>query len=128
VFAPVAAHLANGVPIALLGKTLPSVRALPWPRPARTDVGWIGQVAYVDQYGNLITNLGPAELGDEAWDVDVAGGHVADLSASYAEIDELGAILDSSGHLEIACRNESAARRLDVGVGAKVRCRRQTRI
>jgi S-adenosylmethionine hydrolase len=128
VFAPVAAHLARGVPLAALGRPLARVRALALPRPRRVGRGWRGQVIHVDRFGNLITNLGAAELGDVDWRVRVAAREIAGLSASYADMDAdmgaelagLGAIVDSSGYLEIALRDGSAAARLGATVGTRV--------
>jgi S-adenosylmethionine hydrolase len=57
----------------------------------------------------------------------VAGGAVCitGLSASYAEMQELGAILGSSGHLEIAVPNGSAAKLLEAEVGRSVSAARR---
>jgi S-adenosylmethionine hydrolase len=120
VFAPVAAHLARGVPLVALGRPLARVRALALPRPRRVREGWQGRVIHVDHFGNLITNLGAAELGEADWSVSVAGRHIAGLRASYAAMAELGAILGSSGYLEIALRDGSAAASLGATVGARV--------
>src|SRR5262249_29312752 len=79
VFAPVAAHLAGGVPLTKLGRPLARVRALALPRPRRAGQGWQGQVIHVDHFGNLITNLGAAELGEANWGVRVAGRDIAGL-------------------------------------------------
>lgn len=136
VFAPVAAHLAAGVPLSALGPGIDRVQALALPRPERTAHGWRGEVIYVDRFGNLITTLTARELGDADWQIVVEvppgrGSHrkvlarqaasIAGLSASYADMRELGAIRGSSGHLEIAAPNGSAAKLLGAGVDWSVR-------
>jgi S-adenosyl-L-methionine hydrolase (adenosine-forming) len=139
VFAPVAAHLATGVPLSALGSRLDRVQALALPRPERTAHGWRGEVIYIDRFGNLITSLTARDLGDGDWQFaveaspgrgahsGVAGGAVCitGLSASYAEMQELGAILGSSGHLEIAVPNGSAAKLLEAEVGRSVSAARR---
>ena len=141
VFAPVAAHLAAGVPLAALGPRVDRVQALARPRPTRTAQGWCGEVIYVDRFGNLITNLTASELGDADWEVRVASPpkaatsrhssdspiRIAGLSPSYAEMPRLGAILGSSSHLEIAAPNGNAATLLKAGVGCPVEAVRNSR-
>jgi len=123
VFAPVAAHLARGVALAALGTPITSVSALAIPGPEPLVDGWEGLVLHVDRFGNLVTNLPAALLGARDWRVEIAGQHVDGLSPSYAAMPPLGAILGSTGYLEIAAPNASAAARLGVGVGAPVTVR-----
>ena len=120
VFAPVAAHLVRGVPLAELGPAVDRVQALALPRPEPEGDGWRGNVVYVDRFGNLITNLRDGELGGTRWRVAVAGREIAGLSPSYAAMGELGAIMGSAGYLEIAAPNGSAAALLGVRVGTAV--------
>jgi S-adenosyl-L-methionine hydrolase (adenosine-forming) len=123
VFAPVAAHLAQGVALDALGTTITSVSALAMPGPEPLADGWQGIVLHVDRFGNLVTNLPAALLGTRDWGVEIAGQHVAGLSPSYAAMPPLGAIIGSAGYLEIAAPNGSAAALLGVGVGARVTVR-----
>jgi S-adenosylmethionine hydrolase len=140
VFAPVAAHLAAGVPLAALGPRIDRVQALALPRPEPLPDGWRGEVIYVDRFGNLITNLTARELGDRDWRIVVQAPHtrravgnapgsvgtaIPGLSASYAAMGRLGAILGSSGHLEIAAPNGNAATLLRAGVGWVVQAARR---
>jgi S-adenosylmethionine hydrolase len=123
VFAPVAAHLARGVALDALGTLITSVSALAMPGPRRLGDGWQGVVLHVDRFGNLVTNLDAALLGNRDWDVEIAGRQIAGLSPSYAAMPSLGAILGSAGYLEIAVPRGSAAEQLGVGVGAPVTIR-----
>lgn len=120
IFAPVAAHLANGVAIAELGSPLDRLVLLPPRLPIADGAGWRGEVLYVDRFGNLVTNLRRRHCPSDDWWVTVAGGRIAGLSASYAAMQDLGAIHSSDGYLEIALRGGSAAAALGVGVGAPV--------
>ena len=120
VFAPVAAHLARGVPLPELGRPVDRVQALAMPRPEPEGDGWRGLVVYVDRFGNLITNLRDWELGGTGWRVVVAGREIAGLSPSYSAMGDLGAIMGSTGYLEIAAPNASAAALLGARVGTAV--------
>src|SRR5689334_23263200 len=58
IFAPVAAHLASGVPPARFGKLIDDCLRLTFERPNQTGKNaWSGSVLKVDRFGNLITNL-----------------------------------------------------------------------
>jgi S-adenosyl-L-methionine hydrolase (adenosine-forming) len=117
VFAPVAAHLARGVPLSAFGPSLASLVALPAHSPEPSPQGWRGRVIYVDRFGNLITDVGAAELGDRDWIVTIGERQIEGLSASYTKMGEVGAILGSTGYLEIAAPNRSAAALLHAGIG-----------
>ncbi|HJU90831.1 MAG TPA: SAM-dependent chlorinase/fluorinase [Gemmatimonadaceae bacterium] len=118
VFAPAAATLASGVPIDDLGTPLldPIVRRTPEAR--RTDDGEIeGEVISVDRFGNLITNLvaprgGSVRIGDR----EVPLGRTYADAASGAVL----ALVGSSGLVEIAVRDGSAANSLGLTRGARV--------
>jgi S-adenosyl-L-methionine hydrolase (adenosine-forming) len=120
VFAPVAAHLAAGVPLGALGRPVDRVQALALPPPERDGDGWRGQVVYVDRFGNLVTNISERELELARWRVSVAGREIAGLSPSYTAMQDLGAIFGSAGYLEIAAPNDSAAALLGARVGTTV--------
>ena len=58
IFAPVAAHLAAGLPISRLGERIEDPVILPLPAPhLESDQVVRGEVIYVDRFGNLITDI-----------------------------------------------------------------------
>src|ERR1700694_5609557 len=58
VFAPVAAHLASGIPPARFGKRIEGHLRLAFYAPTRTRKNiWTGSILKVDRFGNLSTNL-----------------------------------------------------------------------
>ncbi len=120
IFAPVAAHLANGMPLAALGPVVDDPVTWPDPRPQRLPDGRLrAHVVYVDHFGNLVTNIQSLT----GQDVQVlVGGTTLPLRHTYADVasGELVALVGSSGDLEIAVRDGSAAERLGVGVGTPV--------
>lgn len=131
IFAPIAGHLANGGAPASVGPRLENPRALSAPGFAgvvsadqRGEA--VGSVLYVDRFGNLISNIAAAGLGD-VW-VDVAGRRVAGLSASYSDVPsgEIVALEGSWGTVEIASNGGSAALALGCGVGAALTLSRRS--
>ena len=118
VFAPAAALLAAGAVLESLGPTNdhPVVRRTP--EAKRLGDGAIGgEVISVDRFGNLITNL----VAPRGGAVEVSGRAVP-LRRTYADVapGEVIAIVGSSGLVEIAVRDGSAARELDARRGTIV--------
>ena len=122
IFAPVAAAIASGVSLDQLGPRLDALTGLSLAVAASSGSDVRGSVIHVDHFGNLITNIGAAHLADQ-FTVVVGGGTIAGPSASYQEPADLIALVGSSGLLEIAAPNASAARLIQVGVGEPVICR-----
>jgi hypothetical protein len=123
IFSPVAAHLANGIPLSALGAPIEDPVLLALPRPQRTARGWRGQVTLVDHFGNISTNLEPQHLpstGDV--EINLAGIRIHGLKRTFGDGQpgELVALFDSEGKLSICVVNGSAAARLGVQVGAQV--------
>jgi len=118
VFAPAAAALASGISIEDLGAPMPHPCIRRTPEPKRMPDGALaGEVISVDRFGNAITNI----VGLRAGTVDVAGLSLL-LRRTYGEV-ELGkalAIVGSTGLIEIAVRDGSAARTLDLRRGTPV--------
>lgn len=127
VFAPVAAWLARGVPPSEFGPEVSDLMRLPIPRVERLDEKrWRGQVIHVDRFGNLITNVTardiPLEALRQGGRLLVNGHEVSALRTHYHEAapGELFALVGSTGRVEIAVREGSAATALGVGRGATV--------
>jgi S-adenosylmethionine hydrolase len=130
VFAPVAAHLAAGVPPAALGPPLDldGLTRLPDPTPTLAEGAIRGRVSACDHFGNLITNiaagllpaLGPAP----AVGVTLADQTLIGVRPTYADAPPgtLLALINSAGLLEVAVRDGHAGQRLGVGVGEPVGC------
>lgn len=121
VFAPAAAHLANGGDIAELGPVVSDPVRLGLEPPLRTGHAVRGEVMHVDRFGNLISNI-PASWVEGACEVLIEGKPVGPLRSSYSDVqsgDRL-AIIGSADLLEIAVRDGSAALSLGEGRGAEV--------
>lgn len=120
VFAPVAAHLAVGTPLHALGEPATDLVQLDLPHPEPIDSGarLTLHVLYADHFGNLVTDLA-ADFFDR-WRRSHGSGHVTiqiesvridRISTTYSDVCEgrFLAYFGSSGRLEIALRNGSAA-------------------
>ncbi|NJL58241.1 SAM-dependent chlorinase/fluorinase, partial [bacterium] len=57
IFAPAAAHLAAGVPLALMGDALPDITRLPRPQLTVEGGHITGEVVHIDRFGNVITSI-----------------------------------------------------------------------
>jgi S-adenosylmethionine hydrolase len=120
VMAPVAAHLAAGVALERLGPPRTEVLRVAVPRPRRVlDMG-VGEVIYTDRFGNLVTSFLQEDLPPGAR--VRLGEHEIVLRGTYAEAEVGGllALIGSTGRLEVAVRDGSAARETGLGAGAPV--------
>ena len=124
VFAPTAAHLACGGTLLDLGAPVSDLAQLALPEPVADEGGVRGEVMHVDRFGNAITNIPAAMLPDGPRGVHVqVAGRDLPLLRTYADAGrcEALAVVGSSGHVEIAVREGSAADVLGLRRGDKVR-------
>lgn len=125
IFAPVAAHLSLGIPVSEFGEVVHSVFTLALPQPeVAADGVIVGHIIHIDRFGNLITDIAGHLVAQRAL-IEVSGHHIEGLSPCYAEGEELLALIGSSGNVEIAAKNRSAAALLNAGIGAEVRIQRR---
>lgn len=126
VFAPVGAHLSNGVPPARMGKPIEDYLRPHSLQPERTARrGWTGAVLKVDHFGNLITNFLASEfprLLEGPFEMTVGLRTVNRLAANYEQFGpgEVFAIVGSSGYLEVSAGQAPAAKLLGVAAGAPI--------
>ena len=132
VFAPVAAHLACGVALGKLGPRLSDPVRLDWASPRVEDGALLARVAYIDRFGNALTNLKTDVLArafpgvpEERLEVEIGTRSVRGISRSYGDagVGAIVALMGSSGRLEIAQVGGDAASRLGLGEGDPVRVR-----
>jgi S-adenosylmethionine hydrolase len=125
-FAPTAARIAMGTPLDSLGQPAeaPLIRRTPEAH-RREDGGIEGIVISIDRYGNAITNVVtmPLQPGARPQDaVAVVNGHSVPFARAYADVQSSApvALIGSSGLLEIAVRDGSAAQALGLVRGTPV--------
>ncbi len=123
IFAPVAAHLSLGVPPLAFGEEVNDLVTFPLPQVERGEGKLKGQVAHIDRFGNLLTNIYRRDL--LSWEeikVRVRNREIAGLSRTYADGQEgeVIAYIDSSEELAVAVVNGRARDLLRAQVGDEV--------
>jgi len=122
VFAPVAAGLSLGISLYEFGEKISSLHVLPVPKPSLDPEGnLIGQVSYIDRFGNLVTNIKSSDLPGKDVMIEVAGYCIQGISSYYAQNEGVMAIVGSSGYLEISLRDGSACDFLGIVVGDEIK-------
>jgi S-adenosyl-L-methionine hydrolase (adenosine-forming) len=125
VFARAAAALAGDTPLAELGPPFGGIPVrLAYREPHHEGKSVVGEVMYVDRFGTLVTNLTPGLVPSYAV-IEVEGLEVGPLRRTYGDVPTGGlvAYVGSGGQVEIAVRDGSAARRLGMGIGGRIRAR-----
>ncbi|HEY3304545.1 MAG TPA: SAM-dependent chlorinase/fluorinase [Candidatus Binatia bacterium] len=128
VFAPVAAHLSLGAAVHKLGSKLKTYTRLDWPEVMKTEDGIQGEIIYIDNFGNLITNLSEQDLKSlrrKKLAVSLADVTIHGLASNYAgaEKGDYAALINSWGLLEISCFNGRAHFRSGADIGDPVHIR-----
>ncbi len=134
-FAPVAAYLARGEPLAELGPEIddavaaadreaPHAEGTP-PREGTAGAVLRGRVVHIDRFGNLITDIPTAWVGDAPCRAEIGSHATARRAGHYREIaPRRAAVLPGSlGTLEVALEGESLAERWAVDPGDEVTVR-----
>lgn len=126
IFAPAAAHLANGIPPARFGKPITDFIQPALMKPLQTARrAWSGTVLTVDHFGNLITNLSASQfpqMSEGNFELSVGLRRIIGLTGTFSDCveGEPNAIIGSSGYLEVVVKESSAAKLLGCGAGAPV--------
>jgi S-adenosylmethionine hydrolase len=130
IFGPAAAHLCNGVPLHDLGRPVDPHTLVPGVIPlSRDEDGTIvGQVFWVDRYGNCQLNIDPdqvADWGDRIqvrWSQPRPGVRTATRADAFEDLKdgEVGLVTDSYGLLTVAVVRGSAAEVLGLATGDEV--------
>jgi len=134
VFGPVAAHLAQGVPLDEVGPPAEDPVLFPIQGMRHKGAGeWEANVVHIDHFGNLTTSLYERDLmgilsnagNDPTEVVVVVEGFVIPLVHTYSDIaeGEACALVGSTGRMEVAVNRGNAARTLGASKGAPVRVR-----
>ena len=130
IFAPVAAHIANGVEPSRIGRVITDF-VVPDYSEARIKRRTVDcEVVHVDGFGNVVTNLHSRDLGKtvvrygSGFKLKHKGKSVElKLCRTYSDV-QVGSLLGligSHGFLEIAVNQGSAAERLEVAQGSKLK-------
>jgi S-adenosylmethionine hydrolase len=129
-FAPAAAWLLRGVPLAALGPPVTDPVRLDLPRSLVVDGTLRGVLIAADRFGNVATSIDRAALEAFAGDAPVRltlAGRPLRLVGTYADIGdgEVAALFGSAGFLELAARAAPALGREGIQPGAPIEVVRQ---
>jgi S-adenosylmethionine hydrolase len=127
VFAPCAAYVSKLVDWRMMGEEISDPVRFNTPTPVVVSEKQIrGTVIHVDRFGNLVTNITPAELTEEliraGARVRIGAHEPARVLTHFAEANEneLFAYFGSAGFLELAVQRQSAARVVEGRRGIEV--------
>ena len=128
-FAPAAARLAKHEPFESYGPVIGDYRTCSIPRPRWEHTALVGEIAYVDRFGNLISNLTQQHLEEvrsttkgRQWSIRVGERVIEGLVNSYSvgSVEKPCALINSDGRLEIFLKEACAADLLQVRKGARI--------
>ncbi|NMF86343.1 SAM-dependent chlorinase/fluorinase [Nodosilinea sp. P-1105] len=126
IFAPAMAHLARGVPLHRLGRSIPpeSLTRLDIPPVRMTDQGMQGVVQYCDRFGNVITTIPATAVNADRWHV-VIGDSILEGRTTYGAVPpgQPLALIGSHGYVEVAVNQGSAQQQLNLRVGDAIALR-----
>jgi S-adenosyl-L-methionine hydrolase (adenosine-forming) len=126
IFAPAAAHLANGIGLEEFGPQITDILTPQFTKVTRDRDTVTGEVLHLDDFGNIITNI-------HARDINAFRGgmlqvelplhtHQMKVSATYADVNlhEPIVLVGSHSYAEIALNQGNAAEKFQVKAGDKV--------
>ncbi len=126
IFAPVCAHISKCEGIRKFGSPVSSLETLGLPRPKVSHRELIGEVIYVDRFGNLISNIDKEIfenfIKNRRFKICIKDKTIERLSQGYFEdiASKPIALINSFDYLEIAVNGGSASKIMIAGKGTKV--------
>lgn len=129
IFAPVAAHIINGISFEEIGRRISDFVDLDFGKCEITDKTATGKIIHIDRFGNIVTNINGVRL-REVLDFDkkimaFIGDKQKEISFvksyDFVKKGQLLTTIGSSNHLEIGVNRGNAARKLDVKLDDKVK-------
>ena len=132
IFAPVAAHLAAGIPFETVGPEILDPVRLDLEGPTQGEGHWVGEVVYRDGFGNLVTNfhrsLVESLQGLPGSLVAIsADGTIWPVTRTYSDVEPEFpcAVVGGFENLELSVNRGNAAERSGLSTGAPVRLERR---
>ncbi|MEG3435883.1 SAM-dependent chlorinase/fluorinase [Pannus brasiliensis CCIBt3594] len=123
IFAPIAGHLADGVPLEVLGDSIDpdSLVRLPIEPLEIHGDRVLGSIQYIDIFGNLITDIPSVVVTGKNWSIEFPERTIPARS-TYSDVPE-GAIvplIGSHGYLEISVNRGNAREALQLDWGDRI--------
>lgn len=125
IFAPVGAHLSQGIAPTDFGQRLHTWVTISWPKPTVIQNKICGEIVYIDHFGNAITTIDSSYFNyqkKQTYTVLIKGKEPIPFCFYYHQVEEKMplALINSSNLLEIAVRDGNAAQQLDLHKGLAV--------
>lgn len=124
IFAPVSAYISSGIPLEDIGPELDKNTLVYIDIEPKSDGSEIiGEVIYVDRFGNIISNV---EINEEDLErvrlIEVGGVKVWRYAKYYSELEigEIGWTITSFGTIEIFRNQGNVAKELNIQLGDRV--------
>ncbi len=129
IFAPVAAHLAKGIKPYQVGPRTNLIKLIEIPQPYRNEQGQLmGQIIYIDNFGNLMTNISADHLNEFAKTASGLNVYLEDrligpIQATFSDVqaNQPIAYVGSAGFVEIAVNQGRADKILGGKISTKVK-------
>lgn len=128
-FAPAAARLAKQEPFESYGPVIGDYQTFPIAQPHWEQATLVGEIVYVDRFGNLISNLTQQHFEEvrlvakgRQLSILIGKRIIEGLVESYSEgmAEKPTALINSDGKLEVFLKEASAADLLQMGRGARI--------
>lgn len=122
IFAPAAAALIQGMPLAEVGPPIKAPVELGIPKPSAAEGCVRGEIVHIDHFGNAISNVPRRILPEGVHPVIEAAGLSLPLLRTYSDAapGKPLALFGSSGFIEIAVNHGSAEHRLGLKRGNSI--------
>ena len=122
IFAPVTAHLANGIALDELGEEIPveDLVLLDLPNFCKDKNRIRGIIQYVDIFGNLVTNIPAKLVKNRSWCICIEEEElIIESVTTYSDVQksQLVSLIGSHGYVEVAVNGGSAKMTLDKSYG-----------
>ncbi len=129
IFTPIAAHIINGVFFEKIGPVIDNYVDLDFKKPKKVMDNIVGEVIYIDDFGNIITNIKYEDIKNIAQQKTKIQASISAKklvipflkSYGHARKGEPLSTIGSSNHLEISINQGNAAERYSVKAGDEIK-------
>lgn len=126
VFAEVAARLASGEESETLGKQIKNPVKIDLPLPLLSNKKTIGEIIYIDKFGNLISNIKEKQIPAGDIEIEIKGIKIKNLAKKYSEGSHrkpIALVNDGFKTLEVSLNKGNAASFLNSQIGEQITLR-----
>jgi S-adenosylmethionine hydrolase len=125
VFAPASAWIAKGTALSEMGRKISNPKILSFSQPTVHENTIIGEIVYIDRFGNLISNVSEKLLRTlkmESVTLQIGRQRIHGVTSHYSQCEPgaIGCLINSWGKLEIFCRQGNAQSKLNCPVGTSL--------